>query len=68
MTTKLMGANVWEEALYEHLTSHEEKERELLVEYKQATSSGSWHSNTWLRSSSATRYAITGCSRSSPQR
>ncbi len=42
MTTKLMGASVWEEALYEHLTSHEENERELLVEYKQAaTSSGS---------------------------
>jgi hypothetical protein len=36
MAAKLMGASVWEEGLYGHLTSHEEKERGLLVEYKAA--------------------------------
>ncbi len=36
MTFKLVGASVWEEKLYEHLESHEDTERELLVEYEQA--------------------------------
>jgi hypothetical protein len=36
MVTKLVGASVWEEELYEHLTSHVRNERELLVEYQQA--------------------------------
>jgi hypothetical protein len=34
--TKLVGASVWEEELYEHLTSHESNEREILEEYQQA--------------------------------
>ena len=33
---KLVGASVWEEELYDHLTSHEQKEREILVEYQKA--------------------------------
>jgi hypothetical protein len=33
---KLVGASVWEERLYEHLTTHEVKEREVLVEYQDA--------------------------------
>jgi hypothetical protein len=36
MASKLVGASVWEEQLYEHLTSHESSEREILVEYQQA--------------------------------
>jgi hypothetical protein len=36
MEPKLVGASVWEEELYRHLTSHEGNERELLVEYQQA--------------------------------
>lgn len=36
MTAKLVGASEWEETLYEHLTTHEEDERELLIEYQQA--------------------------------
>ena len=31
---KLVGASVWEEQLYEHLTTHEVKEREVLAEYQ----------------------------------
>jgi len=38
MVSKLVGASVWEEDLYEHLTSHVEKERDLLVSYQQAAS------------------------------
>ncbi len=38
MSTKLIGASIWEERLYRHLTSHEESERELLVEYQDAAS------------------------------
>jgi hypothetical protein len=34
--SKLVGASVWEEELYEHLTSHEINERETLEEYQQA--------------------------------
>ncbi len=38
----LAGASIWESELFEHLSSHEEKERGLLVEYqKAATDSGS---------------------------
>jgi hypothetical protein len=33
---KLVGASVWEEELYDHLTSHEQKEREMLVKYQEA--------------------------------
>jgi hypothetical protein len=33
---KLVGASVWEEELYDHLTSHEQKEREVLVKYQEA--------------------------------
>jgi rubrerythrin len=36
MAAKLVGASVWEEALYEHLTSHENNERDLLGEYQKA--------------------------------
>jgi rubrerythrin len=36
VATKLVGASVWEEALYEHLTSHEHNERDLLSEYRKA--------------------------------
>ena len=36
MKTRLAGASVWEETLYEHLTTHEQDERELLIEYQQA--------------------------------
>lgn len=36
MSEQLVGASVWEQTLYEHLTSHEHDERELLVEYQQA--------------------------------
>jgi hypothetical protein len=36
MESKLVGASVWEQQLYEHLTSHEENERELLMEYQDA--------------------------------
>ncbi len=38
MTNKLVGASVWEADLYEHLISHEDSERQLLVEYKRAAS------------------------------
>src|SRR5664280_2064692 len=42
VATKLVGASVWEEELYEFLTSHEQSEREVLDEYQEAaTSSGS---------------------------
>jgi hypothetical protein len=34
--SNLVGASVWEEELYDHLTSHEEKEREILVKYQEA--------------------------------
>jgi hypothetical protein len=33
---KLVGASVWEEELYDHLSSHEQKEREILVKYQEA--------------------------------
>lgn len=36
MPSQLVGASVWEEELYEHLTSHEENERGLLMQYQQA--------------------------------
>lgn len=36
MTNQLAGASVWEEALYQHLISHEENERELLRVYQDA--------------------------------
>ena len=36
MSEQLVGASVWEQTLYDHLTSHENDERELLVEYQQA--------------------------------
>lgn len=36
MTRVPAGASVWEAQLYEHLTTHEEHERELLIEYQQA--------------------------------
>jgi len=38
MAGRLVGASVWEEELYEHLTSHVENERELLQTYQQAAS------------------------------
>jgi len=38
MVGKLVGASAWEEALYEHLTSHVANERDLLVTYQQAAS------------------------------
>jgi len=34
LTEKLLGASAWEAALYEHLTSHESIEGEMLVEYR----------------------------------
>lgn len=36
MTEQLVGGSVWEQTLYDHLTSHEHDERELLMEYQQA--------------------------------
>jgi hypothetical protein len=36
MAGNLVGASVWEAALYEHLSSHEESERGLLEEYRAA--------------------------------
>lgn len=36
MSEQLVGASVWEQSLYDHLTSHENDERQLLVEYQQA--------------------------------
>lgn len=36
MPEQLIGASVWEQTLYDHLTSHETNERELLAEYQQA--------------------------------
>ena len=36
MVTRLIGASPWEDELYEHLSAHEESERDLLVEYRQA--------------------------------
>jgi hypothetical protein len=36
VTNALVGASVWEKALYDHLTSHIEKERDLLVSYQAA--------------------------------
>ena len=39
MTAQLIGASVWEEELYGHLTSHEESERELLIAYQDAAAS-----------------------------
>jgi hypothetical protein len=38
MAGTLAGASVWERELYEHLTSHVENERDLLVAYQQAAS------------------------------
>jgi hypothetical protein len=37
MPQKLSGASVWEEELYEHLTSHVENERDLLLAYQRAS-------------------------------
>jgi hypothetical protein len=39
MAMKLVGASVWEEELYEHLTSHEENERGFLEKYQNAAES-----------------------------
>jgi rubrerythrin len=36
MATRLIGASVWEDELYQHLVSHEDNERSLLVEYQDA--------------------------------
>lgn len=36
MVQKLVGASVWEEELYEHLTTHEQNERDILLEYQEA--------------------------------
>jgi rubrerythrin len=38
MVSKLVGASVWEERLYDHLTSHDEAEREMLEQYQAAAS------------------------------
>ncbi len=38
MTAELVGASVWEEELYRHLTTHARNERELLVNYQDAAS------------------------------
>lgn len=35
-THQLVGASVWEQQLYDHLTGHEDDERELLLEYQRA--------------------------------
>jgi hypothetical protein len=34
--SELVGASVWEAQLYDHLTSHEENERQMLVKYQEA--------------------------------
>lgn len=41
MVKKLVGASVWEEALYEHLTAHEETDDQLLAEYREAADASS---------------------------
>jgi hypothetical protein len=48
MTTKLVGASVWEENLYEHLTSHEQNERDLLTEYQKAADESGSPAFTYL--------------------
>lgn len=35
MVTRLVGASVWEEELYDHLATHELRERAMLEEYEQ---------------------------------
>jgi hypothetical protein len=39
MAETLIGAAIWEQELYDHLTSHQEKERGLLDYYQQASAS-----------------------------
>lgn len=41
MTTHLIGASVWEQDLYDHLTSHVANERDLLRGYQQAAADSS---------------------------
>jgi rubrerythrin len=41
MTTHLIGASVWEQDLYDHLTSHVANERDLLSGYQQAAADSS---------------------------
>jgi hypothetical protein len=48
MAANLVGASVWEAELYAHLTSHEEGERGLLVEYEQAAASSGSHAFRYL--------------------
>jgi hypothetical protein len=47
---ELVGASVWEEELYDHLTSHEQKEREMLVKYKEAAAASKSAAFTYLAS------------------
>lgn len=48
MPTNLVGASIWEEELYEHLTSHEENERGLLAQYQDAASTSQSHAFRYL--------------------
>jgi rubrerythrin len=48
MSSQLVGASVWEERLYEHLTSHEATERELLDEYQHVAETADSPAFTYL--------------------
>jgi rubrerythrin len=48
MTSQLVGASVWEEGLYEHLTSHEANERELLDQYQRVAAKADSPAFTYL--------------------
>jgi hypothetical protein len=50
MTTRLTGASVWENELYQHLASHEEGERDLLEEYQDAARSSQSQAFEYLAS------------------
>lgn len=50
MNAWLPGASVWQEDLYEHLTGHEETEREILADYRRIAQTSS---------SPALRYLVT---------
>ena len=45
---KLTGASSWEDALYVHLTTHEQNEKEMLTDYKAAAESSPSHAFRYL--------------------
>lgn len=48
MPSEPVGASVWETDLYEHLTSHEDKEMDLLVSYQQVAEEAGAPAFTYL--------------------